>query len=245
MTPFLSVIGLSLIGSVGAVVLSGMLFQFPAFVRVAMPCLISYSAGTLLGAALLGLIPHALEHAPAERVMPTVLAGLVGIFLLEKVFLYRHCHEGECEEHGAGGPLILLGDTVHNFLDGVVIAGAYLTSPALGLSAALSAALHEIPQEVGDFAVLLHSGYSRRRAFALNVFSGLGAAFGATFGYFFVSAVAGATPYLLATAAAVFLYVALSDLVPELHRHRTRIGGAGQIALMVLGILTIAWVDPH
>lgn len=137
---------------------------FPEGIRkLLVPWLISYATGTLLSAAFLGMIPASLEQAPAITVMATVLAGVVLFFVLEKFVLWRHCHEDQCEIHGRAGPLILIGDAFHNFVDGVVIATAFLTSMPLGIATAVAVIAHEVPQEIGDFAILLDNGYGRTK----------------------------------------------------------------------------------
>jgi len=201
--------------------------------------LISYATGTLLGAAFLGLIPHALNDIPASAALSAVLGGIVLFFVLEKLVLWRHCHEERCEIHGTAGPLILIGDALHNFIDGVVIAAAFLTSIPLGIAASLAVISHEVPQEVGDFAILLESGYSRARAFLYNIISGLTALLGAVLAYLFLIGVKIAIPYIMALSAASFIYIATADLFPTLHRYANPKHGLRQLALMLAGIGTI------
>ena len=166
------IIVFSLLGSVGALAGAALLLAFPRAIRDALvPALISYAAGVLLGAAFLGMIPKALAGDPGAPILATVLAGLVLFFVLEKLVLWRHCHEAECPVHGQAAPLILFGDALHNFVDGLVIAAAFLVSVPLGITTAVAVIAHEVPQEVGDFAILLDSGYSRARAFWLNTLS--------------------------------------------------------------------------
>ena len=156
------VVVFSLLGSVGGMTGAAVLLLFPeATRRGLLPSLLSYATGTLLAAAFLGMIPEGLAQAPALHVSVTVLAGIVAFFLLEKVVLWRHCHVTDCEVHGHAGPLILVGDGLHNFVDGLVIAATFVTSIPLGVAASLAVLAHEVPQEVGDFAILLDSGYSR------------------------------------------------------------------------------------
>jgi zinc and cadmium transporter len=215
------IIGASLAGGLLSGLLAAtVLVVNPALMERALPRLVSFSTGSLLGAALLGMVPHAAEALPVSTVALTVLAGLILFFVLEKLLVWRHCHKNDCEVHAASGPLLLLGDAFHNFVDGVVIAGAFLSSPALGLTAALSTIAHEVPQELGEYMVYLHSGYTRRRALFLNVVTSLTSVAGALLGYCFLSEMRNAGPYLLAFAAAGFLYVALADLVPA-QRGRT------------------------
>jgi zinc and cadmium transporter len=237
------VILFSLLGSVGAMGGAALLLAFPEAMRQRLlPCLLSYATGTLLGAAFLGMIPQGLKHASPLAVSGTVLAGLVGFFILEKLVIWRHCHDEDCEQHGhQGGALILLGDAFHNFVDGVVIAAAFLTSVPLGIATALAVIAHEIPQELGDFAILLHSGLSKTRAFAYNLLSSLATLPGALLGWFWLAEVRAAIPFVLAISAASFIYIAVSDLVPNLHRHTRLKSSVVQVGLILAGIATIAF----
>lgn len=231
-----------LLGSVGALIGAALLLAFHDAIRGRLlPCLLSYATGTLLGAAFLGMLPKGLEQAPALAITSTVLAGIVAFFLLEKLVLWRHCHDGDCEAHGGqGGVLILVGDAFHNFVDGVVIAAAFLTSPALGLATALAVIAHEIPQELGDFAILLATGLGKARAFAYNLISSLATLPGVLVGWFWLAEVRQAIPYVLAVSAASFIYIAVADLVPGLHRRIGAAAVAGQTLLILAGIGTIA-----
>jgi len=231
----------SVLGSVGAIAGAALLLFFQEGTRkILLPCLLSYAIGTLLGAAFLGMIPNALEQNTALAISGTVLAGIVIFFVLEKIIIWRHCHEAECEVHGAAGPLILIGDAFHNFVDGFVIAAAFLTSVPLGVAASLAVIAHEIPQEVGDFAILLENGYSKTRALALNMLSSLATLPGAVIAYFFLGATREAVPFILALSAASFIYIAVADLVPSLHRQTGLKPAIKQIVLVLAGIGTIA-----
>jgi zinc and cadmium transporter len=216
------------------------------------PVLVSYAIGALLGAALLEVLPEAVEmEGNVHTVGIALLGGILMFFLLEKLVLWRHCHEEVCEAHGApahghdhgrSGLMITVGDTFHNFVDGIIIAGAFLVDFRLGVVTALAIMSHEIPQEVGDFLILLHSGYSRTRAILVNVLTALATVAGALLGYFALSTLEGWTPVLLGIAAASMLYVALSDLIPGLHR-RAEIGATlQQLFLIGLGVGTVALV---
>lgn len=231
-----------LLGSVGAMSGAALLLAFPDTTRNRLlPWLLAYATGTLLGAAFLGMIPAGLANAPALDISGTVLAGLVAFFLLEKLVIWRHCHDGECEVHGhQGGALILVGDAFHNFVDGVVIAAAFLASPALGVAAALSVIAHEIPQELGDFAILLHGGMSKPRAFLYNLISSLTTLPGVLLGWFWLAQMRQAIPYVLAVSAASFIYIAVADLIPGLHRQTTPAASLRQLVLLLAGIGTIA-----
>lgn len=242
----LLILGSSLAGGLASVLLaSTVLVVRGSLLERALPRLISFSTGALLGAALLGMIPHAVEALPAARVAVVVLAGLLVFFVLEKLLVWRHCHKHDCDVHASSGPLLLLGDAFHNFVDGVVIAGAFLTSTPLGLTAAFSTIAHEVPQELGEFMVYLRSGYTRRRALLLNAATSATSVVGAALGYFFLRPMHAVGPYLLAFAAAGFIYVALADLVPA-QRGRMSLGltlldfglvvaGIGVIALLARG----------
>lgn len=228
------------VGSVGAILLASVFLLFPDRTRqVLVPALISYATGTLLAAALLGLLPHALKHLKPETALATVLVGIVLFFVLEKLVLWRHCHREDCDVHSSAGILILIGDGLHNFIDGIAIAAAFLTSVPVGIATAIAVTAHELPQEVGDFAILLASGYSRARAFFYNILSGLAALAGAVLAYWFGSRVATAIPYIMALSAASFIYIAMADLIPGLHRKADLRGGGWQFALLLLGVLTI------
>ena len=235
------IIGFSILGSIGAVAGAAVLLFFPEGVRKRLvPWLISYATGTLLGAAFLGMIPAGINQAPAVEFTATVLAGMVLFFVLEKLVLWRHCHDSECEIHGRAGPLILIGDAFHNFVDGVVIAAAFLTSIPLGIAAAWAVIAHEVPQEIGDFAILLDNGYGRMKAFILNTLSAAATLPGAIIAYFWLGETREAVPYILALSAASFIYIAAADLIPGLHRQVTFASSLGQLALLLAGIATIA-----
>lgn len=230
----------SFLGSAGAVGGSALLLVFPEKIRKTLvPCLISYATGTLLGAAFFGMIPHALEHAQASSILTTILIGIVLFFLLEKLVIWRHCHDGECEIHGTAGPLILFGDAFHNFVDGIVITAAFLINIPLGLATALAVIAHEVPQEIGDFAILLDSGYSKQRAFLYNLLSSLTTLPGAVISYFSLKAAKTAVPYILAISAASFIYIAMADLIPALHQKISIRDSARQFTLLLAGIGTI------
>jgi zinc and cadmium transporter len=215
-----------------------------------LPLLVSYAVGALLGAAFLEVLPHAVGGpVPASNVIVTVLAGILGFFVLEKLVLWRHCHHEHCEAHElthrsearAGGTLLMLGDTIHNFIDGVIIAGAFLADPALGIVTALAIIAHEIPQEAGNFLVLLHSGYSREEALRFNLVSSLGTLVGGLLGYALLAELAAGLPYLLAIAASSMIYVAVADLIPGLHERRDIGTSAQQVALIALGLGTVVF----
>jgi len=233
-------IGLSLVGGLGGLLLaSGVLLISDTARSKLVPWLVSYAVGALLGVSMLALLPETLEQLPSERVFTTLLWGILLFFVLEKLVLWRHCHMHDCEVHESSIVLVLVGDAFHNFVDGAVIAAAVLTSVPLGVSTAFAVAAHEIPQELGDFALLLHAGYSRGKALLLNVLSGTASAAGAIAAFAAVETLPRVLPYVLALAAASFLYVAMADLIPGLHRGRTDAGSMRQILLIAAGVATI------
>ena len=207
------------------------------------PRLVSFSVGVLLAAAFLDILPEAAQQLPFHEVGATVLAGIFLFFALEKTALWRHdhAHQGIADTPHPTGLMIVLGDGLHNFVDGVLIAAAFLQDPALGIATAIAVIAHEIPQEVGDFMVLLAAGYSRQRALLLNAVSGSMAVAGGLLGYLVLQDVQGAIPYLLALAAASFIYIAVADLVPALQKHRQPWDFAVQFALIGGGVSLVAW----
>lgn len=236
------IIGFSLLGSIGALAGAGLLLFFPeSSRRNLVPHLISYATGTLLGAAFLGMIPAGLAQVPADAVMITLLAGIVIFFAMEKCVLWRHCHDRECKVHGSAGPLILVGDALHNFVDGAVIAAAFLTSIPLGITTAFAVIAHEVPQEVGDFAILLDNGYERKQAILLNSLSAAATLPGALLAYWWLDEMREAIPYILAFSAASFIYIAIADLIPGLHRRVMFSSALCQLVLLLAGIGTIAF----
>jgi zinc and cadmium transporter len=225
--------------------------------------LVSLSAGVLLGTALLQVLPEAFEsQASPQSLFLTLLLGLLFFFLLEKAELYRHGHHHEgdhphhhhhhgfdAEQAGKGGWSVLLGDSIHNFCDGVIIAAAFLTDASLGVVTALAIIAHEIPQEVGDYIVLLNAGLSRARALVYNALSGLAAVVGGVVGYFVVGPWEAWFPYLLVAAASSFIYVAVADLLPQLQRRLPLRDTLAQIAWIGAGLgivlLAMRFVHPH
>ena len=233
-------LGLSLLGSFGGLFVASTLLLFNESLRTkTVPWLVSYAVGALLGASLLGLIPEALAELPPDRVLGSLLAGIVVFFILEKLVLLRHCHTDHCQVHGAAAQMVIIGDAFHNFIDGAIIAAAVLTSVPLGINTAIAIAAHEIPQEVGDFAILLHSGFSRKRAMVLNVASGAAGIAGSLVGYSMVSVLPHVRPYVLAFSSASMLYIAMSDLIPDLHRGTVDRNSLRQVLLIAAGIGTV------
>jgi zinc and cadmium transporter len=234
----------------GGLLSVGLAAAFALTVRTAwVPMLVSYAIGALLGAAFLEVIPHAFERVSPHTAALTILAGIFVFFILEKLVLWRHCHAEDCEAHdhhaephdqGRSGMLILVGDTVHNFIDGILIAAACLESTQLGVITAIAIVAHEIPQEVGDFLILLHSGYTKSRALAMNLLSSLASLVGGVIGYFALQAITGAVPILLGIVAASMIYVAVADLIPGLHKRTELRATLSQAILIALGVGSIA-----
>ncbi len=240
------IISFSILGSIGAVALAGAYLLFPQRIHQTLtPCLISYATGTLLGAAFLGLLPHAMSQAQPAPVLAVVLAGIIGFFILEKLVVWRHCHEAGCEAHGHAGILILVGDAFHNFVDGVAIAAAFVASVPVGIATGLAVLAHELPQEVGDFAILLESGYTRRKAVLYNTLSGLSTFPGALLAYCFLQKSEQITPYIMALSASSFIYIAIADLIPGLHRKPELKHTILQLVFILAGVGTILVLHAH
>jgi zinc and cadmium transporter len=226
-----------------------------------LPHFVSFATGALIGAALLGLLPEAMEGVGpggANGIGAAMVAGLGVFFIIEKLVLWRHAHSqegnhghdhnGSSHGHdhtrdGAAGILVLIGDSIHNTLDGILIAAAFLTNVPLGLVTTLAVAAHEVPHRVGDFAILLHAGLSRQRAMLLNMATGLTSVIGGVAAYFGLSKAQEALPYALAVAAAGFLYIAVAGLIPGLHRRADPRTSLAQVVLMSLGVGVIAWAE--
>jgi zinc and cadmium transporter len=247
------VLGWIVVASFAGGVLSAAAAALALFVRAAwVSTLVSFAIGALLGAAFLEVIPHAFALGEAHQVAGAILFGILAFFLMEKLLLWRHSHDvdedgpagahahGHGHDQGRSGAMIVVGDTIHNFLDGILIAAAFLQSTQLGLITALAIVAHEIPQEVGDFLILLHSGYSRARAFLLNMLSSCATLVGGALGYYALQVVAGWMPVLLGVVAASMIYVAVADLIPGLHRRTALRATVSQTVLIALGIGSIA-----
>lgn len=209
--------------------------------RNLLPHLVSLAAGIMLGAAFLDLLPEAFDAASAHA--PVLTAALIGIllfFFLERFVLWFHHHD---ETHGAEPTsiLILVGDSLHNFIDGITIAASFMVSPVLGLAATLAIAAHEIPQEMADLGVLLHGGMKKSRALLFNFLSALTAFGGAACAYLFLKSMQSALPYFLAFAAGMFIYISCSDLIPDLHKDFKEQKKWARTVPFVLGMI-ILWV---
>jgi zinc and cadmium transporter len=260
--PFLIII-FTAVGGVLSVLAAGIFLLLPEkYRRKVLPHGISFAIGALLAVAFWGLIPEAFEHAKPEQIQTlsgTILAGILGFFVLEKLLIWRHCHSGECEAHGddehqhpehnhghshghsakTAGAFIILGDSIHNFVDGVLIGAAFLMDVQLGIVTSLAVATHEIPQEVGDFAILLQSGYSQRKALFYNVLASLTTVIGGVLAYFSLDSLHDSLPYFLALAASSFIYIAVADLIPSLHKKTDMKTSLQQIVLIGAGVALI------
>ncbi|MFJ1302334.1 ZIP family metal transporter [Pseudomonadota bacterium AL_CKDN230030165-1A_HGKHYDSX7] len=214
--------------------------------------MVSLSVGVLLSVALLHLLPEAFESAPADvhTLFGLMLASLIGFFVLEKIALLRHSHHHEGDGHhhhkghdrheaGRGGVLILIGSSLHNLCDGVLVAAAFLTDPLLGLLTAASIIVHEVPHKLGDFVVLINAGLQRKRAFGLILFTSLCTAIGGGVGYFVLQEAQNLVPYVLVIAASSFLYISVADLMPQMHERVTLADAVPQLLLVGIGVVII------
>ncbi len=247
----------TLIGGILSVIAASLFLLVPdRHYSSILPHGVSFALGALLSVAFLDLLPHAVENAGVENVQglfATVLIGILVFFMLEKLLLWRHCHTHDCEAHNDGeehyhqpaGTLIVVGDGIHNFVDGVLIAAAFLTDLHLGVVTSLAVAAHEIPQEVGDFAILLQSGYPKAKAFFYNLLSSLGTVAGGVLAYFGLERVHDSLPYFLALAASSFIYVAVADLIPTLHKKTHTAAVIQQMALILAGVALIEAVHHY
>jgi len=218
---------------------------------------VSFATGALLAVAFWGLIPHAFEEVGPTHIQTlsgSIMLGLLVFFILEKLLIWRHCHSGSCEVHGdveehehghthgshkSAGTIIIIGDSIHNFVDGVLIAAAFLTDVQLGIVTSLAVAAHEIPQEVGDFAILLHSGYSKKKALFYNILASLTTIIGGVLAYYSLGDLHDSLPYFLALASSSFIYIAVADLIPTLHKKTDIKTSLQQIALIFAGVVLI------
>lgn len=256
------ILGACLLGAGGSVISAAALALNARTAWI--PMLVSYAIGAMLGAVFLEILPHAFSETNSiEMMAATVLLGILLFFVLEKLLLWRHCHGDECEVHapheeagghahhghhhghthghdqGRSGMMIMVGDTFHNFVDGILIAAAFMIDIKLGAVTALAIIAHEIPQEVGDFLILLHSGYSKKQALLFNLLSSFAAVIGGLVAYFALQVVASWIPTILGLAAASMIYVAVADLIPSLHKRTELRDTVQQVLLIALGISSI------
>ena len=240
------------LGGALSVLAAGAFLLLPERVRTRMLSpMVSFAIGALLGAAFLAILPHAFEvpGVDAHSVTLTVLCGILVFFLLEKMVIWRHCHTDDCEvhvpdvdkaRHAATGNLILIGDGIHNMVDGVLIAAAFLTDVHLGVVTSIAVIAHEIPQELGDFAVLLHSGFSRGKALLYNMLTSLTTVIGGVVAFYSLTLANRIVPYVLAVAASSFIYIAVADLIPGLHKRPEFSATMQQIVLIAFGVTVIS-----
>ncbi|AMK76676.1 MULTISPECIES: ZIP family metal transporter [Methylomonas] len=266
MTVLLSIILFTALGGVLSVLAAAVFLLLPEHKQKhVLPHGISFAIGALLTGAFCGLIPHAFEEVPVEdmsTLSATILAGILLFFVLEKLLVWRHCHSHACEAHGEeshddhhhdhghshpvqpvghrpAGMFIILGDSIHNFVDGVLIGAAFLTDVQLGVVTSLAVAAHEIPQEVGDFAILLHSGYKRGEALFYNILASLSTVVGGVLAYFSLGDMHQILPYFLTLAASSFIYIAVADLIPSLHQKTDIKTSLQQIGFILAGVVLI------
>ena len=262
MSVLLLIVIFTAIGGILSVMAAGAFLLLPEQHRQqVLPHGISFAIGALLTGAFCGLIPHAFEDVAADEIpmlSSTILAGILLFFILEKLLVWRHCHSHACEAHGedshddqhdhkthndhgrrVAGMFIILGDSIHNFVDGVLIGAAFLTDVQLGIVTSLAVAAHEIPQEVGDFAILLHSGYTRAKALLYNVLASLATVIGGMLAYFSLGDLHHILPYFLTLAASSFIYIAVADLIPSLHHKTDLKTSLQQISFILAGVLLI------
>jgi zinc and cadmium transporter len=235
---------------------SAAIFSF-SFLSKVVERMVSLSVGILLSTSLLHALPEAFESGADARVLfGTLLGGLLAFFLLEKFAILRHSHHHEGDGHhhehghdkheaGKAGWMILVGDGLHNFTDGILIAAAFLANPDLGIITGLAIIAHEIPQEIGDFIVLLNAGFSRTRAYVYNLICSLMAVVGGLLGYFTLARASGWIPYVLVLASSGFIYIAVSDLMPQMQRRSTLRETIPQILLVAIGVSVVLYLTHH
>ena len=232
------------------------IFSFTLLAKV-VEKMVSLSVGIMLSTSLLHALPEAFEsHADPRSLFATLLGGLLAFFMLEKLAILRHSHhhEGDGHHHGHGhdkreagkaGWMILVGDGMHNFTDGILIAAAFLADPKLGLVASLAIIAHEIPQEIGDFIVLLNAGFSRTRAYVYNLLCSLLAVIGGMLGYYMLDKASSLIPYVLVFASSGFIYIAVSDLMPQMQRRATLRETIPQVLLIAAGVAIVLFLTSH
>lgn len=262
MSTLLLIVIFTAIGGILSVLAAGGFLLLPEQKRQSLlPHGVSFAIGALLTGAFCGLIPHAFEDVAVDDMQmlsATILIGILLFFVLEKLLVWRHCHSHACEAHGeeshddhhahnhqndhgrrVAGMFIILGDSIHNFVDGVLIGAAFLTDPQLGIVTSLAVTAHEIPQEVGDFAILLHSGYTRGKALFYNMLASLTTVIGGVLAYFSLGDLHHILPYFLTLAASSFIYIAVADLIPSLHQKTDIKTSLQQIGFILAGVVLI------
>jgi zinc and cadmium transporter len=235
---FFTILG-SIVSLTGGIIL---LFKRELTLRIS-HLLISFAAGTLLGTAFFDLLPEAAGGAGETNIFLWTLIGLLIFFVLERFIHWFHYHS---EEEGVGHgnvepaiPLIIFGDTLHNFIDGVVIAATFLASFPVGVITTLAIAAHEIPQEIGDFAILLHKGMGRKKVLIVNFISAISALVGALSMYLLRDSLEGILPIVLSLTAGFFIYISSSDLIPEIHHEKRKGFAFYEVSLLFLGVITV------
>ena len=228
-----------LVGLIGVVGAYG-LIHFLAKNRSKILILVSFAAGSMLAVSFFDLLPEAIaEQGNVMLIMEYLVLGFVAFLLIEKAFFFYHCHEENCDRR-ASAKLVIIGDSVHNFLDGVAIAASFLVSPTLGIATTIAIIIHEIPQEFGDIGILVHAGYSKGKALFFNLISGLFAILGGLVGFYYLNRFESFIPYVLALTAGGFVYIAAADLLPEVHAESdTRAKISIHSLAVILGILTL------
>ncbi len=228
------ILATAFISSLALVGIFGLYFS-DKFLRKIILALVGLSAGVMLGGALLHLIPEALEASESKNIFLFVLFGFIVFFLLEKILHWRHCHKGVCPIHTFGYTNIV-GDGVHNFIDGLIIAASFSVDFKLGLLTTLAVALHELPQEIGDFGVLIHAGFTKRKSLLLNFLAAVTVIFGGVIGFFLLDHIDAAKIFLLPFAAGGFLYIAAADLIPEIGKETKLSKSLQAFLIFLLGI---------
>jgi len=235
----------SILGSAGAICIAAIfIFLGDNIQKALIPALIAFATGILLTVAFLGLIPESIEEVGEPHlIMPFILGGILFFFIMEKIVIWRNCRDKTCEVHShASGPIILMGDSLHNLTDGIVIAAAFLSGLNLGIVAGLTIIIHEISHETADFGILLHSGYSKKKAFIYNMISSSTTIPASILSFFILDILESIVPFFLAISAASFIYIALSDLTPDLHQHTDFKYIIRQLAIIFIGILLMALI---
>ena len=230
----ISVIIVSLISLIG---IAFFLFS-QQFVNKTLIWLVSFSAGSLMGGAFFHLIPETVDGGNDFLLISIyILTGFCLFFILERVLRWHHCHDADCETHKHLGHLNLIGDSIHNAIDGLVIISTFTVSPALGIPVTLSIIFHEIPQEIGDFGVLLYSGFKKTSALFYNFLTALTAVGGVLLGYFLLDRIANLNEFLLPFAAGGFIYIAASDLIPEIHQEKSTVRSVISFIIFFLALV--------
>lgn len=232
----LSVLVVSLVSFIGIITLA-MKKSLNKILRI----LVSFAAGSMAGAAFLVLLPEAVEAGSSQSVFTFMFLGIIAFFVLENFLHWYHCHKGNCKAHRFTY-LNLIGDGFHNFLDGMVIAASYLVNLPLGIVTTIAVIFHEIPQEIGDFGILVYGGFTRIKALFYNFISALTAMIGALFVYFFKFGIANYYALLVAFAAGSFIYMATADLIPELHKETKIKKSVVQLILFLIGVFLIWFI---